>query len=498
MAEENILEMRKIVKEFPGVIALNQVDFFCQRGEIHALIGENGAGKSTLIKLLSGASKQTSGEILFKGENFHVSSPFEAMKKGIAIIYQELNLVTNLNAYENIFLGREPKKGIVNDFKKMRKEALEYLSYLNAEIDVDVPIASLSVAQQQMIEIAKALSMNAELLVMDEPTSSLTTAEIESLFRVMRDLKKKGVTIVFISHHLDELFEISDRVTVLKDGEYVATRKTEELNEAQLINMMVGRELAEIYPAKGENIGEVALEVNHLSAGNVLKNISFQVRRGEIVGIAGLMGAGRTELAEAIFGVRKCTEGEVKIWGTKVSRMSPKQSLKSKMGFLTEDRKEEGLFLDMTVSENIVMSILSEISNLSVIRKQKEKETAKRFIEHLRIKTPSSETKVVNLSGGNQQKVVLAKWLACESNLIILDEPTRGIDVGAKMEIYNQMRQLANEGKAILMISSELPEIIGMSDRVLVMREGVLTGEINKEEMTEQNILSYAMGGTLG
>lgn len=267
---------------------------------------------------------------------------------------------------------------------------------------------------------------------------------------------------------------------------------------AQLINMMVGRELAEIYPPKSGKIGDIALEVNHLSSGSSLRDISFQIRKGEIVGISGLMGAGRTELAETIFGVRKCTGGEIKVWGTKESRLSPKQSLKSGMGFLTEDRKEEGLFLDMTVSENIVMSMLPEISKLSVIKKEKEKEMAKKFIEQLRIKTPSSETKVVNLSGGNQQKVVLAKWLACESSIIILDEPTRGIDVGAKMEIYNQMRKLADEGKAILMISSELPEIIGMSDRVLVMREGVLTGEISGEEMTEQNILSYAMGGTLG
>ncbi len=495
MTQKNILEMKKIVKKFPGVTALNQVDFSCREGEIHALIGENGAGKSTLIKLLSGASYPTSGEILFKGKPFHAGSPIEAMRKGIAIIYQELNLITNLNAYENIFLGREPKKGIVNDFKKMREEALAYLSYLNVEINVDVPVGALSVAQQQMIEIAKALSMNAELLIMDEPTSSLTTAEIESLFKVMRDLKEKGVTIIFISHHLDELFEISDRVTVLKDGEYIATKNIDELTEAQLINMMVGRELSEIYPPKAEKIGDVVLEVRNLSSGSLLHNISFCVRQGEIVGISGLMGAGRTELAEAVFGVRKRSSGEIIIHGEKVRHVSPKQSLKAKMGFLTEDRKEEGLFLDMTVSENIVMSMLPKISKAAVISKKREKEITSEFIQQLRIKTPTSDTKVVNLSGGNQQKVVLAKWLACQSNIIILDEPTRGIDVGAKMEIYNEMRRLANEGKAILMISSEMPEIIGMSDRVLVMREGVLTGEIGKEEMTEQNILTYAMGG---
>lgn len=495
MNKPDILIMKNITKKFPGVTALKNVTFSCREGEVHALMGENGAGKSTLIKLLSGASYPTSGEIFFKGEPLKASNPHEAQSLGIAIIYQELNLVSNMNAVENIFLGREIKnKGIVN-FPAMREQAKKILDSLEVDIDLNVPLEKLSVAQQQMVEIAKALSINASLIVMDEPTASLTTHEIESLYKTIKRLKSKGVTIIYISHHLDEVFEVADRVTVLKDGECMGTKDAKSIDEQTLIRMMVGRTLEEIYPPKAEKVGEKILEIKGLTRRGVLNNISLDVYKGEILGIAGLVGAGRTELARAIFGADKLDGGEIYISGERVKIRKPIDAMKLGIGFVTEDRKGQGLIIGLSVKQNITLTLLKWITKFNVIKGKSEKELVTSFIKSLKISTPGMDAKVMNLSGGNQQKVVLAKWLARKCKIIILDEPTRGIDVGAKVEIYNLMRELANEGAAIIMISSELPEVLGMSDRIAIMRNGNIVGELSHNDATEEKILEYAMGG---
>ncbi len=377
----------------------------------------------------------------------------------------------------------------------MKKDAKSILDGLNVQIDLEKNVSKLSVAQQQMVEIAKALSMNASLIVMDEPTSALTNTEIKALYKTINELKERGVTIIYISHHLDEVFEIADEVTVLKDGIKVGTYPSQELNHDKLISLMVGRDLSEIYPQKGCNPGEIVLQVDKLSKRGKISDVSFNLRAGEILGIAGLMGAGRTELVQALFGVYKVDSGKIKINNQTATITSPKKAMSYGLGYLTEDRKDEGLILDMTVRNNMSIGVLKTISSGGVINRKKEKKIINNYVQSLKIKTPSIETKVLNLSGGNQQKVVLGKWLACNSNIIILDEPTRGIDVGAKMEIYNLMRSLANEGRGIIMISSELPEILGMSDRILVMRQGRIASEISQEEACEEKILSCAMGG---
>lgn len=495
MEKTDVLIMKNITKSFPGVTALNNVTFSCLEGEVHALMGENGAGKSTLIKLLSGASNATSGEIFFNKKLFEASNPHEAQKLGIAIIYQELNLIPNLNAVENIFLGREIlTKGIIN-FPLMKKEAKKILDSLDTNISLNVKTSKLSVAQQQMIEIAKALSMNASLIVMDEPTASLTAHEIESLYKTIRALKSKGVTIIYITHHLDEIFEIADRVTVLKDGECVGTRDIKEMDNKTLIQMMVGRNLEEIYPSKSDRSEDKIMEIKGLTRNGVLENISLDIFKGEILGIAGLVGAGRTELARAIFGADKIDLGEIYINGKRTVIKKPIDAMKNGIGFVTEDRKGQGLVLRLSVKKNVTLPILKSLTRFGVIDKKKEKKLVLSFINSLKISTPGMSAKTLNLSGGNQQKVVLAKWLARECKIIILDEPTRGIDVGAKVEIYNLMRKLVNEGTAIIMISSELPEIIGMSDRIAVMREGKIVGVLSHEETSEEKILQYAMEG---
>lgn len=495
MEKTDVLIMKNITKSFPGVTALNNVTFSCLEGEVHALMGENGAGKSTLIKLLSGASNATSGEIFFNKKLFEASNPHEAQKLGIAIIYQELNLIPNLNAVENIFLGREIlTKGIIN-FPLMKKEAKKILDSLDTNISLNVKTSKLSVAQQQMIEIAKALSMNASLIVMDEPTASLTAHEIESLYKTIRALKSKGVTIIYITHHLDEIFEIADRVTVLKDGECVGTRDIKEMDNKTLIQMMVGRNLEEIYPSKSDRSEDKIMEIKGLTRNGVLENISLDIFKGEILGIAGLVGAGRTELARAIFGADKIDLGEIYINGKRTVIKKPIDAMKNGIGFVTEDRKGQGLVLRLSVKKNVTLPILQSLTRFGVIDKKKEKKLVLSFINSLKISTPGMSAKTLNLSGGNQQKVVLAKWLARECKIIILDEPTRGIDVGAKVEIYNLMRKLVNEGTAIIMISSELPEIIGMSDRIAVMREGKIVGVLSHEETSEEKILQYAMEG---
>ncbi|MDD4591542.1 MAG: sugar ABC transporter ATP-binding protein [Parabacteroides sp.] len=494
MNGDTILEMKNITKRFPGVTALKNVQFSCLRGETHALLGENGAGKSTLIKLLSGNSFPTEGTIIFDGKELDAKTPHQAMEKGIAIIYQELNLVGELNAVENIFLGREHKKGPFVDFKKMKEEADQILKSMELKINMDIPISKLSVAQQQMVEIAKALSMNSKLIVMDEPTATLTSHEVSNLFKVIRRLKKEGVTIIFISHHLEETFELCDRMSVLKDGEYMGTYEMEGMTEERIIQLMVGRELKEIYPPKnGQVSDEVVLSVRGITNEKV-KDVSFDLRKGEILGISGLVGAGRTELVRAIFKADPMQSGEIYLRGSKKVLKNPRDAIQNGIALLTEDRKMQGLVLGLPIVTNITLPILNKVRKGLFINKKVENKIANDYVNSLKIATPSISAKALNLSGGNQQKVVIAKCLAANCEILILDEPTRGIDVGAKVEIYNLMKKLCKQGKSVIMISSELPEIISMSDRILVMRDGKVNAEIIGEDMTEEIIMQYAMG----
>ncbi|MDH7602057.1 MAG: sugar ABC transporter ATP-binding protein [Armatimonadota bacterium] len=492
-----VLEMRGITKTYPGVKALDGVDFEVLPGEVHALVGENGAGKSTLMKILAGADIKDSGRIIIDGKEVHIASPQEAMRLGISIIYQEFNLVPYMSAAENIFLGREPMTAIpgVVDFKRMYAEAERLISELGVRLDVRVPVNQLSVAQQQMVEIAKATSRNARIIAMDEPSATLTEHELENLFALIRRLKADGVSIIYISHRLDEIFRIADRVTVLRDGKLVATKPVAETSREELIRMMVGRELKDTIPKTEVQPGDVVLEVRGLTREGVIRDISFSVRRGEILGIAGLVGAGRTEVARAIFGADPIDSGEILLEGKPVTIRSPKDAIRLGIGLVTEDRKALGLILGMAVRENVTIANLDPLSRFGFISRRKEQEVANRYVEDLMIRTPSIEQAVQNLSGGTQQKVVLAKWLFTQSKVLIFDEPTRGIDVGAKTEIYQLMNRLAEQGVAIIMISSELPEILGMSDRILVMHEGEIAGELSREEATQEKIMFLATGG---
>jgi len=492
-----LLQMRGITKRYPGVTALDNVDFEVMPGEVHALVGENGAGKSTLMKILAGADVKDSGRILIGGEEVHITTPQEAMRLGISIIYQEFNLVPYMNAAENIFLGREPMSkvpGIV-DFRRMYAEAERVISELGVRLDVRVPVNQLSVAQQQMVEIAKATSRSARIIAMDEPSATLTEHELENLFSLIRRLRADGVSIIYISHRLDEIFRIADRVTVLRDGKLIATKPVSETSREEIIRMMVGRELKDTIPKKEVAHGDVVLEVKGLNRSGVIHDISFAVRRGEILGIAGLVGAGRTEVARAIFGADPIDSGEILLEGKPVTIRSPKDAIRLGIGLMTEDRKALGLILGMAVRENVTLANLDPLSRLGFVSRRKEQEVTNRFVEDLMIKTPSIEQAVQNLSGGTQQKVVLAKWLFTQSKILIFDEPTRGIDVGAKTEIYQLMNRLAEQGVGIIMISSELPEILGMSDRILVMHDGRIVGELSREEATQEKIMFLATGG---
>ena len=491
------LEMNGISKTYPGVRALDNVSFAVAKGEVHALVGENGAGKSTLMKILAGAQPMDSGEILIGGELVHITTPQKAMDLGVSIIYQEFNLVPYLNAAENIFLGREPKgrlPGFIN-FSEMYSEAQRVIDQLGVKLNVRTPVNRLSVAQQQMVEIAKATSRNASIIAMDEPSATLTEHELLSLFELIRSLKQKSVSIIYISHRLEEVFQIADTVTVLRDGHLVGTKPVAESDRNDLIHMMVGRELKEVIPKEAAEITKPALTVKNLTRKGVIEDINFTVRQGEILGIAGLVGAGRTELARAVFGADPIDEGEIWLNGTQVHVRSPKDAIRLGIGLVTEDRKALGLILGMVVRENISLANLDAITRLGFVNRREEKRVAVQFIEDLMIKTPSVEQQVQNLSGGNQQKVVLAKWLFTQSRVLIFDEPTRGIDVGSKVEIYQLMNKLAASGVAIIMISSELPEILGMSDRILVMHEGRIAGELSREEATQEKIMHLATGG---
>jgi ribose transport system ATP-binding protein len=492
-----VLEMQSISKTYPGVTALSAVDFAVMPGEVHALVGENGAGKSTLMKILAGADTKDSGRIAIDGSEVHIDSPQEAMRLGVSIIYQEFNLVPYMNAAENIFLGREPASAVpgVIDFGKMYADAEAIIAELGVALDVRASINTLSVAQQQMVEIAKATSRKARIIAMDEPSATLTEHELENLFALIRRLKAEGVSIIYISHRLEEVFQIADRVTVLRDGELVATKNVSDTDRDDIIHMMVGRELKEIIPKVSVEQGDIALEVSHLSRAGALSDVSFHVRRGEILGIAGLVGAGRTEVARAIFGADPIDSGEIRVNGKAVKIKSPRHAISLGIGLVTEDRKALGLVLGMAVRENISLANLGVLSRLGFVSRGRERDVARQYVEDIMIKTPSVEQAVQNLSGGNQQKVVLAKWLFTESKVLIFDEPTRGIDVGAKTEIYQLMNRLAASGVAIIMISSELPEILGMSDRILVMHEGEVAGELSREEATQEQIMHLATGG---
>ena len=487
--------MKAIDKRFSGVHALKKVDFNLKEGEIHALVGENGAGKSTLMKALTGIFPKDSGEIHYMGQLFNPHSPKQALNAGIAIVHQELNMMDHLTVAHNLFIGRESTKfnGLMLDEKEQNKRARDLLKKLNMDIDVTLKLGELTVGKQQMIEIAKAVSYNLKVLVLDEPTAALTDAEIEDLFTIMRDLASKGVGMIYISHRLDEIGEISDRVTVLRDGELVGTKNTSELTKEEMINMMVGRVIYE-KPKSKSNVppdAPVVLKVENLNSGDMVNDVSFELHRGEILGFAGLMGAGRTETARALYGADKAT-GSIEVNGKKVMITSPMDAVKLGIGYLSEDRKRYGLATKLSVIDNSVMASHDLLSPSFLIKNKALVEATKEYVAKLSIKTPSIDQLVLNLSGGNQQKVVIAKWLIKNSSILIFDEPTRGIDVGAKSEIYSLMNELVKEGKSIIMISSDLTEVLRMSDRVVVMNEGRITGILDIKDATQEKIMGLA------
>jgi ribose transport system ATP-binding protein len=487
-----LLEMRLISKRFPGVLALEDVNFEVRPGEVHILVGENGAGKSTLMKIISGVYELDGGEMFFHGRPVKFSNPRQAQEAGITTIYQELNLIPQLSIAENIFLGGEITRGAFLDWPEMYRRTGEMLRRLHLEIDPRAKVAALGVAEQQMVEVAKALHHRADLIIMDEPTSALSLNEINDLFSIIRQLKAEGVSIIYISHHLDEVFEIGDRVTVLRDGHTIATHATSELDMDTMIGLMVGRQLSEQFPKETAPRGEAVLRVEGLTRGTRLKNISFEAYAGEVLGIAGLVGAGRTELVRAIFGADLIDSGTIYIDGKPVNIRSPRDAIKHGIGLLTEDRKQQGLVLKMSTRENMTLSILKRLTRGLMTNRRAERQLAAGYIKNLGIKTPNDDQLVINLSGGTQQKVVLSKWMAIQPRVLIFDEPTRGIDVGAKVDIYRLMNQLAQQGVAIIMVSSELPEILGMSDRILVLAGGRITATLSREEATQQKILEYA------
>ena len=492
MSDNIILRMKNISKRFPGVYALKNVDFELKRGEVHALLGENGAGKSTLIKVLGGIYHAEEGEIEIEGKNVSITSVQDAEKNGSAIIHQELVLVPYMSVAENIYLGREAGSGIFVDRSEMTKSAQKILDDLGMDIDARSLVKDLPIAKQQMVEITKAVSVNSKILVMDEPTSSISDKEVENLFKIMRDLTQKGVGIVYISHKMSELDEICDRVTVMRDGEYVGTKNVKETAKDELITMMVGRTLTNYYVRDYGEPGEEILRVSGLSDGDKVKGVDFNVRKGEIVGFAGLVGAGRSETMQAIFGLAKEVTGEIYINGNKVEIHNPEEAIKYGLALVPESRKEQGLYLVQSVKYNTTIEVLKEFIGKFRVNDKRETEITQEYIDLMSTKTPSQAQKIGNLSGGNQQKVMIGRWLATKPKVLILDEPTRGIDVGAKSEIYAIMNNLVKTGVSIIMISSELPEIINMSDRVYVMAGGVVRGCINHEEISQENIMHLA------
>lgn len=499
MTQDIILHMQEISKAFPGVQALDRVDLSVARGTVHALVGENGAGKSTLMKVLTGVYHADSGQITFRGQPVAIPSPRAAQALGIAIIHQELALLPAMTVGENIFLGREPTSrfGTV-DRTTLYAQTQELLERLGIDLDPYTLTGNLSVAQQQMVEIAKALSLNADLLVMDEPTSTLTERETSVLFDLIGELKQQDVTIIYISHRMEEIFAITDAVTVMRDGQHIATRDTETLTMEDIVQLMVGRPLHDSYPPSSSGRQQVVLEVRNLHQGSRLRNINIQLYAGEILGLSGLVGSGRTDLARAIFGIDAVDGGEIILEGQPVHIRSPHDAITLGLGFVPEDRKQQALFLQMSVARNVTIARLDELAPAGFISFRRSRREVDEFIEELDIRTPSTGQLVRNLSGGNQQKVVIARWLARQPKVLILDEPTRGIDVGAKAEVHSLMRELAEQGIAILMISSDLPEILGISDRILVMREGMIVAEFDRSQATQSDIMGYATGAQQG
>jgi ribose transport system ATP-binding protein len=489
-----LLEMKGISKRFLGVRALKGVDFELRRGEVHALVGENGAGKSTLMKVLTGIYQPDDGEIFFEGKPYAVKNIGEAQALGIAMIHQELNMMNDLTVAQNVFIGREIKKGFWLKDAEMVKETQKIFDRIGIKIDPKMQLGRLTVGKQQMVEIAKAVSRDCKLLILDEPTAALTQTEIEELFRIMEDLKAKGIGMIYISHRMDEINRISDRITVMRDGEYVGTVDTASVTKDDVINMMIGRVVYEDPKTHSEvpDDAEVVLEVKHLSSGNAFHDVSFTLRRGEILGFSGLMGAGRTEVARAIFGADPHDGGEIFVNGKRVNIKTPEDAVKLGIGYLSEDRKRYGLLLDKSITENSALASIDKYTKGIFINDRRAKAEAKEENLKLRTKTPSMDQLLKNLSGGNQQKVIIARWLIRNSDILIFDEPTRGIDVGAKSEIYTLMNQLTKQGKSIIMISSELVEILRMSDRVLVMCEGKKTGELDISEANQENIMRLA------
>lgn len=489
-----ILTMKDIDKSFVGVHALKQVQLELERGEVHALMGENGAGKSTLMKILTGIYSKDSGTITYEGKEVEFKNPKEAQAAGVVIVHQELNMMNHLTVAQNIFIGRESMSGkLIND-KKMNEEAQKLFELLNIDINPKEIMGRLTVGRQQMCEIAKAISTEAKIIVFDEPTAALTETEIEELFKIIKGLREKNLGIVYISHRMDEIKRITDRVTVMRDGEYAGTLISKDCTKDDIIKMMVGRVVYED-PKEKSNVpadAPVVLKVENLKAGRMVKDVSFELKKGEILGFAGLMGAGRTETARALFGADKIDSGQIYINGEKVAIHSPSDAVKHGIGYLSEDRKRYGIIVEKTVAENTTMANLEAFSNGIFIDKKREREVATQYVEALKTKTPSVDQLVRNLSGGNQQKVVIGKWLTRNSEILIFDEPTRGIDVGAKSEIYTLMNELVKQGKSIIMISSELTEILRMSDRIVVMCEGRKTGELSIEEATQENIMTAA------
>ena len=489
--ENSILELRHITKKFSGVTALDDVSIAIRRGEVRALVGENGAGKSTLIKVITGAHEPTQGELWFGGQKVEDNSPLMAKKRGVGVIYQELNLMPQLTVVENLFFGHELKRHGVLHKKKMVEECARLIAELGVSIDPLAKIRDLTIAQQQIVEIVKAVSQDIKFLIMDEPTAPLTTNEIEKIFEIVAKLKEKGISVLYISHRLEEIFRISDTVTVLRDGKHVRTMDTRDTDRAMLIKLMVGREISNDFPRRKAAVGETLLEARHMTNRRI-KDCSFALRQGEILGFAGLVGAGRTELARAIYGADPISAGELWIRGKKQAIRRVRDGINAGIGLITEDRKAQGLLLNKGIDFNITYASLKEVCRAGVINKEKENRVTDRYVQAMNIKCHSKGQLARTLSGGNQQKVVLGKWLATNSDVLIFDEPTRGIDVGAKREIYQLIRDLSEQGKTIIMISSEMAEVIGMCDRVLVMRNGRIMGELSGGEVTQERIMEMA------
>lgn len=494
--DQNILEVKHVTKTYPGVVALDDVSLSFRKGEIHALVGENGAGKSTIIKVISGAIKPDSGSILLEGKDIAGSRISANENRGIQVVYQEFNLCPHLSVYENIFLGEPITKGRFGglfDKSAMIGKTKELFDHLGIAIDPEEKVGNLTVAYMQFVEIAKAISKHAKVLIMDEPTATLTSDEVEILMRNIQELKKQGTTIIYVSHRMEEIFQITDRCSVLRDGKYITTVNTNETSRAELIKFMVGRDVNETFPERHAKIGEEVLKVENLS-GNTVYDVNFTLHKGEILGFGGLVGAGRTETAELIFGKARVETGDIFLHGRKVLIPNPSTAIKLGIALIPEDRKREGVILTKSIKENITLTILKRIAHLGVVDGSMQKRVVKKQIDDLKIKAPSMEQNAGNLSGGNQQKVVLAKWLASNSEILIFDEPTRGIDVNAKQEIYKLMNQLVEEGKSIIMISSEMPELLGMSDRLIVFSERHQVGVLEKEDMDQARVLDLASG----